>query len=257
MALGAVPLYLELGPRYGAEGLAAAGVIGMSVNAVLTLWLLRRVHGGPPLGELRATLARALLLTLLAAVAAHQAARPAGFRTLEVETGLASALAQQQIRPGSTVLIDCLTLLVSNLIVGDVAGFKARVEAEINALLEFIAGREMNCGPGIPWKKQPASTSPESSINLSVRKRPDQRKGADSLSSNSRNRIPYRSSSSLTRSLFSSSISIGLSDRSGLGSRSQFPANGSTAFRLVNTPRRPARRRRRPESSVIFAPAFT
>jgi len=62
VAIAAIPLYLALGPRYGAPGLAAAGVMGMSVNAVLTLWLLRRVHGGPRLRELGATFARALLL---------------------------------------------------------------------------------------------------------------------------------------------------------------------------------------------------
>jgi putative peptidoglycan lipid II flippase len=74
VALAAIPLYLALGPRYGAAGLAAAGVLGMSASAVLTLPLLRRFHGGPRLGELGATFARALLLALLAAVAAHWAA---------------------------------------------------------------------------------------------------------------------------------------------------------------------------------------
>jgi len=74
VALAAVPLYLALGPHYGAAGLATAGVIGMSANAVLTLWLLWRVHGGPALGELRSTAARALLLALLAGIAAHWAA---------------------------------------------------------------------------------------------------------------------------------------------------------------------------------------
>jgi peptidoglycan biosynthesis protein MviN/MurJ (putative lipid II flippase) len=74
VALVAIPLYLALGPRYGAAGLAAAGVIGMSASAVLTLPFLRRTHGGPRLGELAATFARALLLALLAAIAAHWAA---------------------------------------------------------------------------------------------------------------------------------------------------------------------------------------
>ena len=76
-----------------------------------------------------------------ARISAHQAARPKGFRTLEAETGLAAALASQTIRPGGTVLIDCLTLLVSNLIEGDDAGFETRVTAEIDRLLDFIPGQ--------------------------------------------------------------------------------------------------------------------
>jgi putative peptidoglycan lipid II flippase len=54
VALGAAPLYIALGPRYGAEGLAAAGAIAMSINAVLTLLLARRLHGAPRLGVLLA-----------------------------------------------------------------------------------------------------------------------------------------------------------------------------------------------------------
>lgn len=78
-----------------------------------------------------------------ARIAAHQAARPEGFRTLEAETGLAAALAST-VKPGGTVLIDCLTLLVSNLIEGDDTGFEARVEAEISRLLDFMAGHPAN-----------------------------------------------------------------------------------------------------------------
>jgi putative peptidoglycan lipid II flippase len=74
VALAAIPLYLILGRRYGAPGVAAAGVIGMSVSAVLTLWLLRRVHGGPRVRELGSTFARALLLAVVAGGVAHWAA---------------------------------------------------------------------------------------------------------------------------------------------------------------------------------------
>jgi len=81
-----------------------------------------------------------------ARISAHQAARPQGFRTLEAETGLAAALVLKvnKVKPGGTVLIDCLTLLVSNLIEDDDAGFEARVEAEIGALLVFIQGQPAN-----------------------------------------------------------------------------------------------------------------
>jgi putative peptidoglycan lipid II flippase len=108
VAFAAIPLYLVLGPRYGAAGLAAAGVIGMSVNAVLTLPLLRRVHGGPRLGELRATFARALLLSVLAAVAAQGAAGWAAMRApgalVQLSLGLAAFAAVAL--PGVFVLGD-------------------------------------------------------------------------------------------------------------------------------------------------------
>jgi putative peptidoglycan lipid II flippase len=73
VALAAVPLYLGLGARYGALGIAAAGVIGMSVNAVLTLLLARRLHGAPALGALCSTGARAAAIAAFAAIAAHEA----------------------------------------------------------------------------------------------------------------------------------------------------------------------------------------
>jgi adenosylcobinamide kinase / adenosylcobinamide-phosphate guanylyltransferase len=75
-----------------------------------------------------------------ARIAAHQAARPADFRTLEAESGLASALATA-VKPGGTVLIDCLTLLVSNLIGADDTGFETRVEDEIGDLIDYISGQ--------------------------------------------------------------------------------------------------------------------
>jgi putative peptidoglycan lipid II flippase len=75
VAIAAAPLYLALGRRFGAEGVAAAGAIAMSVNAVLLLLLLRRLHGGPPLLPLLSTLLRASLLALPAALAAAWASR--------------------------------------------------------------------------------------------------------------------------------------------------------------------------------------
>lgn len=52
VALAAVVLYQQLGTRHGAPGLAAAGALGMSVNALLTLGLARRLHGAPDLWAL-------------------------------------------------------------------------------------------------------------------------------------------------------------------------------------------------------------
>ncbi len=67
VAVAAIPLYLVLGRRFGGEGLAVAGVIGMSVNALLTLGLARVLHGGPSLLRLVATGVRAALVGVAAA----------------------------------------------------------------------------------------------------------------------------------------------------------------------------------------------
>jgi len=70
VALLAIPLYLALGPRFGAEGLAAAGVIAMSCNALLTLLYARHLHGAPDLRALAATACRAFVIAGAAAFAA-------------------------------------------------------------------------------------------------------------------------------------------------------------------------------------------
>ena len=49
LVLLAVPLYLQLGERFGANGLAAAGALAMSANALATLTYARIRHGGPSL----------------------------------------------------------------------------------------------------------------------------------------------------------------------------------------------------------------
>jgi putative peptidoglycan lipid II flippase len=68
MALAAIPLYLWLGGRFGVLGLAAAGAVAMSVNALATLLLARRLHGAPDLARLFGTTARAAVIALIAAV---------------------------------------------------------------------------------------------------------------------------------------------------------------------------------------------
>lgn len=70
IALLAIPLYLALGPRFGAGGLAAAGAIAMTGNAALTLFYARRLHGAPDLGALANTALRALAIAAAAALAA-------------------------------------------------------------------------------------------------------------------------------------------------------------------------------------------
>ena len=70
IALAAAVLYVFLGARYGAPGLAWAGVLGMSASALATLLLARRLHGGPPLRPLLTTGLRAAVSALLAGGAA-------------------------------------------------------------------------------------------------------------------------------------------------------------------------------------------
>ncbi len=71
IALLAIPLYATLGGRDGAFGLAIAGALGMSANALATLLLARRLHGGPALLPLASTSARAAVIAIAAGVAGH------------------------------------------------------------------------------------------------------------------------------------------------------------------------------------------
>ncbi len=66
----AVPLYWWLGAERGVEGLAMAGAIAVSVNAVATLVLGRVRHGAPDLGELLQTALRVGAVAGIGAVVA-------------------------------------------------------------------------------------------------------------------------------------------------------------------------------------------
>jgi putative peptidoglycan lipid II flippase len=70
IALCAAGLYWMLGQRDGAAGLAMAGAIAMNVNAVATLGYLRARYGGPSLGAVAHTMARAAGIAVVAALAA-------------------------------------------------------------------------------------------------------------------------------------------------------------------------------------------
>lgn len=70
IAASAIPLYLVLGRRFGVLGLAAAGVLGMVVNASATIVLARCLHGAPPLRALLVSLARAAVVAVAAGVGA-------------------------------------------------------------------------------------------------------------------------------------------------------------------------------------------
>jgi peptidoglycan biosynthesis protein MviN/MurJ (putative lipid II flippase) len=70
IAILAIPLYLVLGPPFGARGLAGAGALAITANALATLALARLLHGAPHLAALAFSLLRAVLIALPAAIAA-------------------------------------------------------------------------------------------------------------------------------------------------------------------------------------------
>lgn len=71
-------------------------------------------------------------------IAAHQRDRPGAWRTLEVPRRLAQALARLD-RERGTVLIDCLTLWLTNLLVDE---DEAALSAEIDSFLHWLATSE-------------------------------------------------------------------------------------------------------------------
>jgi adenosylcobinamide kinase/adenosylcobinamide-phosphate guanylyltransferase len=82
-------------------------------------------------------------------IARHRAARPAGWRTLEAATEVAAALGAAGVPVDGTVILDCVTLLVSNLLMAlprdasyDLA--MQHVQAEVESLLaarQALGGR--------------------------------------------------------------------------------------------------------------------
>ena len=76
--------------------------------------------------------ARAEDAEMAARIAEHQARRGKTWRTVEAPLDLAAALAQE-CRPGQTVLVDCLTLWLSNLMAADVD-----VDQAVQGLLDVL-----------------------------------------------------------------------------------------------------------------------
>ena len=71
-----------------------------------------------------------------ARVARHRAERGAGWTTVEAPLALAEAIAENA-RDGSVILVDCLTLWISNLLLS--TGVPAAVEGRIPRLIETLA----------------------------------------------------------------------------------------------------------------------
>jgi putative peptidoglycan lipid II flippase len=120
VALAVIPLYLTLGRRLDVAGLAVAGVIGMSVNALVTLTVARRLHGAPSPWALFASIARALLIAVPAAIA--------GAALVHERMGTAGALADLAFGGLAFVAVAGLGVLL----VGD---------APLRSVLERARGR--------------------------------------------------------------------------------------------------------------------
>lgn len=71
---------------------------------------------------------------MAAKIARHQAERPAGWRTLEEPRALAGALAGAP--PADVVVVDCVTLWVTNLLLAEGSSWE-RASAELDALLAW------------------------------------------------------------------------------------------------------------------------
>jgi len=75
-----------------------------------------------------------------ARIKAHQRSRPRNWKTLEVPTDIAKAM-KGRIGAAEVVIIDCLTLLVSNLMgteEADVETLEKKVNAELEELVAFV-----------------------------------------------------------------------------------------------------------------------
>jgi len=90
--LVAIPLYWQLGRRHGAAGLAAAGVVAMTANALATLGLARVLHGAPRGRALAASTLRGVVIAAAAAAATREVLRAAKLEHALLELVLAGAV---------------------------------------------------------------------------------------------------------------------------------------------------------------------
>ena len=73
----------------------------------------------------------------------HQARRPSSWKTLECPKDIATTLQQHDIDSYDGMMIDCMTLLTTNILYSshdpkDYPAFEERILDEINSLLQFI-----------------------------------------------------------------------------------------------------------------------
>lgn len=67
----------------------------------------------------------------------HRSDRPQSWRTLEMPVKVASGI-EQEINDAEVVLIDCLTLLVSNIMLGEDRGFSDTDDLDIDAITKRV-----------------------------------------------------------------------------------------------------------------------
>ncbi|HEX8968669.1 MAG TPA: bifunctional adenosylcobinamide kinase/adenosylcobinamide-phosphate guanylyltransferase [Chloroflexota bacterium] len=72
-------------------------------------------------------------------IARHRAERPAAWRTIETPSAVAERLAAEHAAGGGTVLLEDLTLLLSNLMETGGAAAEATALGEVDALMRFQA----------------------------------------------------------------------------------------------------------------------
>jgi len=108
IALAAIPLYLLMARRFGAVGIAAAGALGMSTNALATLLLARWVHGGPNLARLFDTAMRAALIAAIGCGVAYPTVQllPHGNATVLLDLGFGGLLFGTIVLLGTLVIGD-------------------------------------------------------------------------------------------------------------------------------------------------------
>ena len=75
-------------------------------------------------------------------IALHRERRPTSWQTVEAPREVATHL--QACEPGTTVLLDCLTLLVSNLLLAHESDPQPVVDRELDALLSVVKERNLN-----------------------------------------------------------------------------------------------------------------
>lgn len=71
----------------------------------------------------------------------HRARRPATWETREAPSNVAAALTT--VAPGSTIILDCLSLLVTNLLLAHEANPEPIVEQELDALLSAARAQSL------------------------------------------------------------------------------------------------------------------
>jgi hypothetical protein len=100
-------MYLGLGNRFGAAGIAAAGVLGISANAIATLVLARHRHGAPRLLGLLGTFVRSVGVALAAGLLGREVLRGGpGFSGAMVDLALGGAVFAAVAGLGVVVLGD-------------------------------------------------------------------------------------------------------------------------------------------------------